>query len=113
MEIIVNMFSRERLYTRKKYLGQFIKMQPSVEEYERILKVASVELACGIFQELTIEKNPVLLETAKQIDNSNVLWANEACHNGLRRCISQYTSLFDEKLLQKQKEFIYTRKRAR
>ena len=108
MEIIVNMFSRERLYTRKKYLGQFIKMQPSVEEYERILKVASVELACGIFQELTIEKNPVLLETAKQIDNSNVLWANEACHNGLRRCISQYTSLFDEKLLQKQKEFIYT-----
>lgn len=107
MEIIINMFSRERLYTRKKYLSQFIKMQPSVEEYGRILKVASVELACGIFQELTAEKNPVLLETAKQIDKSDVLWADAAYHSGLRRCISQYTSLFDEKLLQKQKDFIY------
>ena len=107
MEMIVNMFSRERLYTRRKYLGQFIKMQPSVEEYERILKVASVELACGIFQELTIEKNPVLLETAKQIDKSNVLWASPEYHSGLKRCIRQYISVFDEKLLQEQKEFIY------
>lgn len=107
MEIIINMFSRERLYTRKKYLSQFIKMQPSVEEYGRILKVASVELACGIFQELTVEKNPVLLETAKQIDESDVLWADTAYHSGLKRCIKQYTSLFDETLLQKQKEFIY------
>lgn len=107
MESIINMFSRERLYTRRKYLNQFIKMQPSVEEYERILKVASIELACGIFQELTIEKNPILLETAKQIDKSDVLWANAAYHSGLKRCINQYISLFDEKLLWKQKEFIY------
>jgi len=107
MEPIVNMFSKERLYTRRKYLSQFIKMQPSVEEYEQLLKTASVELACGIFQELTIERNPILLETAKKIDNSNVLWANAAYHNGLKRCIHQYISLFEEKLLQKQKEFIY------
>lgn len=107
MEIIINMFSRKRLYTRRKYLNQFIKMQPSVEEYERILKVASIELACGIFQELTIQKNPILLETAKQIDKSDVLWANAAYHSGLKRCINQYINLFDEKLLWKQKEFIY------
>jgi len=107
METIVNMFSRERLYTRRKYLSQLIKMQPSVEEYAQILKIASVELACGIFQELTIGKNPILLETAKQIDKSNVLWANAAYHSGLKRCIHQYISLFEEKLLQKQKEFIY------
>ena len=31
----------------------------------------------------------------------------EAYHNGLKRCINQYISLFDEKLLWKQKEFIY------
>jgi len=107
METIINMFSKERLYARRKYLSQFIKMQPSVEEYEQILKIASVELACGIFQELTIEKNPILLETAKKIDESNVLWADAAYHSGLKRCIHQYTSLFEEKLLQKQKEFIY------
>ena len=107
MDLIVNMFSKERLYTRRKYLSQFIKMQPSVEEYECILKTASIELACGIFQELTIEKNPILLGTAKQIDKSDVLWANQGYHNGLKRCINQYISLFDEKLLQKQKEFIY------
>ncbi len=107
MELIINMFVKERLYTRRKYLRQFMKLQPSVEEYEQILKTASVELACGIFQELTIEKNPILLETAKQIEKSDVLWANKAYHSGLKRCINQYISLFDEKLLWKQKEFIY------
>ncbi len=107
MELFVNMFTRERLYARRKYLGQFMKMQPSVEEYEQILKIASIEMACGIFQELTKEKNPILLETAKQLDKSDVLWANEGYHNGLKRCINQYVNLFDAKLLQKQKEFIY------
>lgn len=107
METIINMFSKERLYSRKKYLSQFIKMQPSVEEYERILKVASVELACGIFQELAAEKNPVLLETARQLEKNNILWAQEKCHNGLKRCLEQYISMFDNKLAQKQKEFIY------
>lgn len=107
METIVNMFSNERLYTRRKYLSQFMQMQPSTEEYERILKVASVELACGIFQELAIERNPILLETAKRISKSDVLWAGAGYHNGLNRCINQYISLFDEKLLSKQKEFIY------
>ncbi len=107
MEAVINMFSKQRLYSRRKCLNQFMEMQPSVEEYERILKVASVELACGIFQELTIGKNPVLLETAKQIDASDALWAKKEYHNGLKRCIQQYVSLFDEKLLWKQKEFIY------
>lgn len=107
MELIVNMFSKERLYARRKALSQFMEMQPSIEEYERILKTASIELACGIFQELTIQKNPILLETAKRIDKSSVLWASAAYHSGLKRCINQYISLFDEKLLQEQKEFIY------
>ncbi|MCI8341854.1 MAG: hypothetical protein HFE62_01355 [Firmicutes bacterium] len=104
---ILDMFSKERLYSRKKCLAQFMHMQPSEEEYERILKVASVELACGIFQELTIEKNPVLLKIAKQIKNSNELWAKKEYHDGLMRCIEQYISSFDEKLMNKQKEFIY------
>ena len=66
-----------------------------------------MELACGIFQELTAEKNPILLETAKQIDKSDVLWANAGYHSGLKRFINQYICLFDEKLLQKQKELLY------
>lgn len=106
-DIVINMFSKERLYTRKKSLSEFMKMNPSVEDYENILNVASVELACGIFQELTIEKNPVLLETAKKIDSSKELWAKEVYHNGLKRCLKQYISLFDEKLMKKQKDFIY------
>jgi len=107
MQTIINMFSQERLYTRKKYLSEFMKTQPSVEEYERLLKIASIELACGIFQELTAEKNPILLETAKKIETSDVLWGSEGYHSGLRRCIKQYISLFNEQLLEKQKEFIY------
>lgn len=107
MESFVNMFFNERLYTRKKALSQFIKMQPSVKDYERLLKIASVELACGIFQELTIQKNPILLEMAQQIDKSDNVWANRGYHSGLKRCIKQYISVFDETLLWKQKEFIY------
>lgn len=107
METIISMFSKERVYTRKKYLKQFIDMQPSVEDYQRILKVASVELACGIFQELTIKRNPILLETAIQIDQSPILWSKVQYHNGLNRCIKQYISLFDERLMRLQKEFIY------
>ncbi|MCI9078508.1 MAG: hypothetical protein HFH68_06200 [Lachnospiraceae bacterium] len=107
METIINMFSKERLYSRKKYLSQFIKMQPSAEEYGRILKVASVELACGIFQELAEEKNPVLLETARRLLESNTAWAQKTYHNGLKRFLEQYISMFDNKLMQKRKEFIY------
>lgn len=106
-ETVMNMFLKEKLYMRRKFLSKFIKMGPSIEEYETILKVASVELACGIFQELTTEKNPILLETAKQISKSKVLWAKEAYHSGLKRCLNQYISLFDEKLIMEQKEFIY------
>ncbi len=107
METIINMFSKERLYSRKKYLSQFIKMQPSAEEYGRILKVASVELACGIFQELSEEKNPVLLETARRLLESNTVWAQKTYHNGLKRFLEQYISIFDSKLMQENKEFIY------
>ena len=107
METIINMFSKERLYSRKKYLNQFIKMQPSAEEYGNILKVASVELACGIFQELAADKNPVLLETARQLERSDTAWAQKEYHNGLIRCLKQYISIFDNELMQKQKDFIY------
>ncbi len=106
-ENVLNMFLKERLYTRKKCLSQFVNMQPSVEDYKQVLKSASIELACGIFQELTIKRNPILLETAKQIDESKVLWAKETYHNGLKRCLKQYISIFDEKLMQEQKDFIY------
>ncbi len=107
LETVINMFSKERLYSRKKYLNQFIKMQPSAEEYGNILKVASVELACGIFQELAASKNPVLLETARQIKDSGTFWDKPGYHTGLIRCLDQYISMFDDKLVQEQKEFIY------
>ncbi len=106
-DIVVSMFSKERLYTRKKLLSQFTKMCPSVEEYERILKVSSVEWACGVFQELTEQKNPILLETAKNIKSSKTLWDKNEYNEGLKRFVKQYVSLFDEKLINEQKEFIY------
>lgn len=108
-ENIFHMFLQQRLYVRKKHLNQFIKKNPSVEDYKKILSIASVELACGIFQELSVQKNPILLETAQQILHSNELWAKEAYHNGLRRCIHQYINLFDEALVQEQKNSIYER----
>ncbi len=107
LELIVKMCSSERVYSRRKYLRQWIGTQPAAADYEQLLQVASVELACGIFQELTIAKNPILLQTARQLAQSSVLWANERYHSGLTRCARQYITLFDEQLLSEQKEFIY------
>ncbi len=106
-ENIVCMFSKERLYSRIKNMKEFMAKAPSLEDYEKILNVASVELACGIFQELTITKNPILLEKAKEIDKSKILWAKKEYHNGLKRFAKNYLSVFDETLIQKQKDFIY------
>lgn len=106
-ENIMGMFFKERLYSRIKNMKEFMAKAPSLEHYEKILNVASVELACGIFQELMITKNPILLEKAKEIDKSKTLWAKEEYHNGLKRFIKNYLSVFDETLIQKQKEFIY------
>ncbi|NDO46869.1 hypothetical protein [Clostridium sp. MD294] len=105
--IVYDMFSKQRLYSRIKKMKEFIKSSPSVEEYEKVFKVASVELACGIFEQLTIDKNPILLEKAKEIVKSETWWAKKEYHNGLIRFAQNYISVFDEKLIQKQKEFIY------
>ncbi|MCI8371586.1 MAG: hypothetical protein HFI75_04170 [Lachnospiraceae bacterium] len=107
MQAIIPMCSKERLYTRRKYLKQFMDMQPSVEDYDRLLQVASVELACGIFQELTEKRSPILLETAKRISESGELWDKAGYHSGLTRCIRQYLHLFDEKRMEEQKTYIY------
>lgn len=105
---VLDMFSKEKLYGRKKALSDFIKTNPSVEEYEKILKVASVELACGIFQELTIAQNPILLNKAKEINKSKDLWStSNAVHKGLKRCLKIYINAFSEKTIQKQKDAIY------
>lgn len=104
---VIDMFSRPRVYGRQKALHQFIEQNPSVEDYETLLKVASIELACGIFQELTIAKNPILLKQAKEIRKSKDLWAEEAYHKGLKRFLKRYIDAFDEKLIQKQKDEIY------
>lgn len=104
---VVNLFLQQRLYARIKYLKKFVQSAPSLEDYQKILHSASVEIACGIFQELAFEKNPVLLEEAKQITKSKTLWDKKEYHSGLIRFANQYISMFDEKLIQKQKQFIY------
>lgn len=106
-DFVINMFSAGRLYTRIKNLKGFINAGAELEDYKKILRVASVELACGIFQEMTLAKNPMLLDIAKEIDKSDELWAKQEYHSGLKRFVSQYLSMFDEKLMDKQKKWIY------
>lgn len=106
-QTVIDIFSKPNVYGRQKALQQFMEKNPSVEEYETLLKIASVELACGIFQELTIAKNPILLKQAKEIQQTKDLWAEEAYHKGLKRFLKQYIDVFNEKLMQKQKDQIY------
>ncbi len=106
-DMVYNMFSKQKLYTRIKKMNELIKSNPPEEVYESILNVASVEIACGIFQQLTIDKNPILLKKAKEIKSSKELWAKKEYHNGLIRFVKNYINVFDEKLIQKQKEWIY------
>ena len=106
-QTVIDMFSKSRVYGRQKALKQFMESNPSVEEYETLLKIASIELACGIFQELTIAKNPILLKQAKEIYKSKDLWGESAYHTGLKRFLKLYIDVFDEKLMQKQKDAVY------
>lgn len=106
-DMVYGMFSKQRLYTRIKKMNELIKSNPPEEVYESILNVASVEIACGIFQQLTIDKNPILLKKAKEIVKEKTLWAKKEYHNGLIRFAKNYINAFDEKLIQEQKEWIY------
>lgn len=106
-DCVMKLFLANRVYTRIRNLKEFISKGATLEDYEKILSSASVELACGVFQEMIIAKNPILLDRAKEIDRSDELWAKKEYHSGLKRFIKQYVSLFDKKLMEKQIKFVY------
>lgn len=103
---IIEMFSNPKLYIRKKRLSELLKMKPSHELYLFLLSKGSSELISGLFLELAKEKDPVLLDEAKQILTSDIPWAEESYAKGIKRCVQIYSNSLDIALKQERIKWI-------
>ncbi|MCM1989972.1 hypothetical protein [Oceanirhabdus seepicola] len=97
-EIIKSILSYNNLYMRKKNLNQLISRNPPKEVYKTLFKLGSSELISGLFIELGKMNNPILVEEAKTLVESEIKWANENYAKGVKRCASLYINAMDQQL---------------
>ncbi len=93
---ICNLFGNPNIYMRKKYLKQLIQLNPPKEFYDYILTVGSGELISGLFLELSLQKNDMLINEAQKIINADIEWLSDSYAEGLKRCALLYINSFDE-----------------
>ncbi len=97
-EIITGILSHHNLYMRKKNLNQLISINPPKEVYKILFELGSTEVISGLFLELGKMNNPVLVEEAKTLVQSEVKWAQENYAKGVKRCANIYINAMDQKL---------------
>lgn len=106
-EMICHIFLNSNIYMRKKYLRKLINLNPPKKLYDFILKCGSVELISGLFLELSLKKDDILLKEAKDIVNIKIDWTSECYSKGLKRCVYLYINSLDENLKNERIKFIY------
>lgn len=106
-EIIYDIISNENLYMRKKALNELLEMQPSKNIFELIVKIGSTELISGLFLELAKRKNPILIDEAKSIYESEIKWAEENYIKGVKRCAYIYLVALNDELKDERIKDIY------
>lgn len=97
-EIIIDMISNENIYMRKKRLNELMEMNPPRDIYELLLKIGSTELISGMFLEFAKKSNPILIEEAKTIFESEINWAEKSYIKGVKRCAHIYITALNEEL---------------
>jgi len=95
-EPLCTLFCNPSIYMRKKCLKEIIKSSPPKELYQYLLKVGSTELISGLFLELGLQKNDLLLQEARKFIVSDQNWSSESYINGVKRCASIYINTCDE-----------------
>lgn len=98
LEIITDIMSHTNLYIRKKRLKELLTMDTPKEIYTMLLKIGSTELISGLFLELSRIANPILVEEAKKLVESEMKWADENYAKGVKRCANIYISALDHEL---------------
>lgn len=99
-QCVIEMISNDKLYIRKKRLSELLKMKPSQELYLFLLRKGSSELVSGLFLELAKEGDPILIEQAKELIDSDLAWAQDSYKKGVKRCIRIYLDALDVNLRQ-------------
>lgn len=99
-QCIIEMISNDKLYIRKKRLSELLKMKPSQELYLFLLSKGSSEFISGLFLELAKEGDPILVEQAKELLDSDLTWAQDNYKAGVKRCIQIYLNALDVNLRQ-------------
>lgn len=106
-EIIYDMLSNPNIYMRKKALNELLEMNPAKDIYKVLLNIGSTELISGLFLELAKRSNPILIEEAKIIFESDINWAEESYIKGVKRCAHIYMVALNEELKAERINSIY------
>ena len=106
LDLVINMLSNPRIYSRKKALDMLIAKNPPKSLYQRLLQIGSSEFISGLFLQLAKVANPVLKEEATAIIVDEIEWVGPAYANGIRRCARLYLVSIDAVKRQKQIETI-------
>lgn len=91
-------FGHPNLYMRKKALNSWLETHPSLAQLQTLLKLGSSELISGLFLALAQAKNNILIESAKELVQSNITWTSPSYAKGVMRCANLYIHALDENL---------------
>lgn len=97
-EIVVDIFSNQKIYVRKKQLQNLIKMNPPKELYIKLLNIGSPEFISGLFLEFAKNKNPILSEEAQIIIKSEIELDDKNYNDGVIRCAKIYLNSLNDEL---------------
>ena len=97
-ETLFDLFSNTNLYVRKKILKELLNLKPPKALYDYLLNVGSGELISGLFLELALRKDPIIIDEALRMNANALKWLAVSHQKGVLRCASLYAdSLSDEK----------------
>lgn len=90
LNLIVEMLCNQNIYIRKKLMEELISKNPPIKVYKALLNTGSTEVISGLFLALAKKSNPVLLEDAGLLVESEIGWAESNYAKGVKRCAGIY-----------------------
>ncbi|MCX7749577.1 MAG: hypothetical protein N2645_22180 [Clostridia bacterium] len=96
--IMTDMMSNLNIYIRKKRLKEMLAKNPPKEVITTLLNVGSAEVISGLFLELARAANPILIQEAKALMESEIKWTDSNYAKGVKRCANIYIHALDPEL---------------
>ncbi|MFX1237537.1 MAG: hypothetical protein ACFE8P_07435, partial [Promethearchaeota archaeon] len=104
--IIIDMMSQPNIYMRKKFLAEFLAKNPPESVLNALLTMVSSEVVSGLFLELAKTANPIILEQARKLIESDITWVASNYARGIKRCAKLYINSLDPDVKSSRTEWI-------